>query len=133
MWNSLSKIIKLPDDTKARREDGNDSPRIEVRQPLAFSHICSSEFRPRCALASQVFCAHEYTQSNARFALTVEPNNEALKARAAEVAALRDKGQPTVPSTLGVEKATNPFLRPDSADLQVGASWHFPPLLVCPE
>lgn len=77
-----------------------------------------------------MYCAHEYTQSNARFALSVEPNNEALKARAAEVASLREKGQPTVPSTLAVEKATNPFLRPDSAELQA-RSPGIPRLALC--
>jgi hydroxyacylglutathione hydrolase len=65
-----------------------------------------------------VYCAHEYTQSNAAFALAVEPGNAALAARAEEVAQLRAAGKPTVPSTIGVEKATNPFLRPHSAELQ---------------
>lgn len=65
-----------------------------------------------------VYCAHEYTQANARFALSVEPANEALKERAREVDALRADGRPTVPSTIGIEKATNPFLRPMSEDLQ---------------
>lgn len=67
---------------------------------------------------TRIYCAHEYTLANAHFALTVEPENPALIARAREVAALRRAGQPTVPSTLGVEKATNPFLRPTSAGLQ---------------
>jgi hydroxyacylglutathione hydrolase len=59
-----------------------------------------------------VYCGHEYTQSNARFALSVDPDNGALRARAAEVDRLRAAGAPTVPSTLGAERATNPFLRP---------------------
>jgi hydroxyacylglutathione hydrolase len=58
-----------------------------------------------------VCCGHEYTQSNARFALTVEPDNAALQARSAEVARLREKGLPTVPSTLAAERAENPFIR----------------------
>jgi hydroxyacylglutathione hydrolase len=58
-----------------------------------------------------VCCAHEYTAANAKFALTVASTNEALKARAAEVEALRAKGLPTLPVTLGQERATNPFLR----------------------
>ena len=61
--------------------------------------------------ATLVCCGHEYTQSNARFALTVEPDNAALRARAAEVDCLRASGEPTVPSTLGEERAANPFLR----------------------
>jgi hydroxyacylglutathione hydrolase len=68
--------------------------------------------------STRVYCAHEYTQSNARFAVTVEPNNAALLARAAKINEMRARGEPTVPSTLGEEKATNPFLRPDSPDLQ---------------
>ncbi len=57
-----------------------------------------------------VCCGHEYTQSNARFALTEEPDNAALQARAAEVDRLRAAGQATVPSTLQAELAENPFL-----------------------
>ena len=65
-----------------------------------------------------VYCAHEYTAANAAFALSVEPNNTDLIARVDEIKALRADGKPTVPSNLGVEKATNPFLRPDSVQLQ---------------
>ncbi len=67
---------------------------------------------------TRVYCAHEYTQANGRFALTVEPQNAALQALMREVDDKRAKGIPTVPSTLGQERATNPFLRPDSPDLQ---------------
>ena len=67
--------------------------------------------------ATRVYCAHEYTQSNARFALSVDPDNPALKARAAEVAALRAKDAWTVPSRLCEEKAANPFLRADDGAL----------------
>ena len=81
MWQSLSKLMKLPDDTK-------------------------------------IWCGHEYTQSNGRFALSIEPGNQALKARKDEVNALRAAGKPTVPATLGLEKQTNPFLRPDSAEIR---------------
>ncbi|HYZ62239.1 MAG TPA: hydroxyacylglutathione hydrolase [Acetobacteraceae bacterium] len=65
-----------------------------------------------------VCCGHEYTQSNARFALHVDPDNAALRRRAAEVDRLRAEGKPTVPSRLADEKAENPFLRaPDVATL----------------
>lgn len=65
-----------------------------------------------------VCCGHEYTQSNARFALTADPGNQALRTRAAEVDRLRAAGQPTVPSLLADEKAENPFLRArDAASL----------------
>jgi hydroxyacylglutathione hydrolase len=60
---------------------------------------------------TQVCCGHEYTEANARFAITVEPNNPDLQARAAEVKRLRAAGQPTVPSMIGSERAANPFLR----------------------
>ena len=68
--------------------------------------------------ATRVYCAHEYTESNARFAVTVEPGNAALLARQDRIRALRAAGTPTVPSSLGEERATNPFLRPMSADLR---------------
>lgn len=61
--------------------------------------------------ATRVYCTHEYTQSNLRFALAVEPDNPALQRRAVEVAALRERQLPTLPSTLALELATNPFLR----------------------
>ncbi len=62
---------------------------------------------------AQVYCAHEYTQANARFALSVDGANADLLRRAAEIDAVRAEGRPTVPSQLGDEKATNPFLRAD--------------------
>ena len=61
--------------------------------------------------ATRVYCAHEYTQANARFAVTVEPDNAALARRAVEIDAARAAGRPTVPSTIGQERATNPFVR----------------------
>src|SRR5918995_6078124 len=59
-----------------------------------------------------VYCAHEYTQANARFALSVDPDNPALKERAAEIERQRAADQPTVPTRLGEERKANPFLRP---------------------
>ena len=61
--------------------------------------------------ATRVYCAHEYTLANIRFALAVEPGNDALQQRARDAAALRERGIPTVPSTIGLELATNPFMR----------------------
>ncbi|MBN8921048.1 MAG: hydroxyacylglutathione hydrolase, partial [Rhizobiales bacterium] len=63
------------------------------------------------------YCGHEYTRSNIRFALTIEPDNAALKARAREVEALLAAGRPTLPSTIGAEKAANCFLRADDPAL----------------
>ncbi len=81
MWQSLQKLIALPDDTS-------------------------------------VYCGHEYTQANAAFALSVEPQNSELQQRVKAIDALRADNLPTVPTTIGMEKATNPFLRPMSPDLQ---------------
>jgi hydroxyacylglutathione hydrolase len=66
----------------------------------------------------QVYCAHEYTQSNARFAVTIETDNKALKDRSAAIDAARARGEATVPSLLGEEKKTNPFLRADIPSVQ---------------
>jgi len=68
--------------------------------------------------ATRIYCGHEYTLNNGRFALTLEPGNPALQARMREVEALRAKGAATIPSTMGLEKETNPFLRPHSAGLR---------------
>jgi len=62
---------------------------------------------------TRVYCAHEYTLSNLRFALAVEPDNSALRARQQACIARRERDEPTVPSTIGEERATNPFLRCD--------------------
>jgi hydroxyacylglutathione hydrolase len=67
---------------------------------------------------TQVWCGHEYTDGNCKFALTLEPGNAALQDRARAVAALRAKGLPTIPVTMGEEKATNPFLRTGSAEIR---------------
>ncbi|ALK07968.1 hydroxyacylglutathione hydrolase [Blastochloris viridis] len=64
-----------------------------------------------------VYCGHEYTAANARFALTIEPNNAALAARVAEVERLNAEGRPTLPTTIGLENATNPFLRADRPEV----------------
>ncbi|UTW55960.1 hydroxyacylglutathione hydrolase [Kordiimonas sp. SCSIO 12610] len=81
MWDSLSKIMALPDDTR-------------------------------------IFCAHEYTMANAKFALSVEPENRDLIKRVHEVEHKRAAGLPTIPTCIEIEKKTNPFLRPMSEHLQ---------------
>lgn len=58
-----------------------------------------------------IYCGHEYTVSNARFALTIDPNNAALVSRAVDIERLRADNKPTLPTTMALEKATNPFLR----------------------
>lgn len=63
-----------------------------------------------------IYCAHEYTASNGRFALTVEPDNKALIERVDKVTAMRERGEATVPTTIALERATNPFMRARSVE-----------------
>lgn len=66
--------------------------------------------------ATAIYCAHEYTLSNARFAVTIEPDNAALQQRVSDVAAARERGEATVPTTIALERATNPFMRARSVE-----------------
>ena len=81
-----------------------------------FEGTAEQMFRNMARLAAlpdetRVYCAHEYTQSNGRFALVAEPGNEALRERMRAVDAMRAAGEPTVPTTIALERATNPFMR----------------------
>lgn len=67
---------------------------------------------------TEVYCGHEYTQGNLSFAATLEPENQDLAKRRSEVDALRNAGKPTVPTTIALEKRTNPFLRSESPSLR---------------
>lgn len=71
---------------------------------------------------TRVYCGHEYTEQNGRFALTVEPGNQALQKRCVETAKLRAESKPTVPSTLQQELETNPFLRPESVEIRANVA-----------
>ena len=71
---------------------------------------------------TRVYCGHEYTRSNLAFAATLEPGNRALETRRAEVEALLAAGQPSIPTTIAIEKATNPFLRSASAELRASVA-----------
>ncbi len=73
---------------------------------------------------TKVYCGHEYTESNLRFAMTLEPKNRKLISRFERVQALRARGVSTVPSTLEEEKQTNPFLRWDSKEIQANLKAH---------
>lgn len=66
---------------------------------------------------TRVYCAHEYTQSNGRYALVAEPDNAAVRERMAEVDRAREAGEATVPTTIALERATNPFLRAASVEM----------------
>lgn len=81
MWNSLEKVLALPDETL-------------------------------------IYCGHEYTIKNLEFALSLEPNNQAIQERLEKAKELQAQGKPTVPTTLAEEKETNPFLRVKSQDFQ---------------
>ncbi len=74
--------------------------------------------------ATRVYCGHEYTLANLRFALAVEPGNDEIPARQAREAARRERGEPTLPSTIGLERATNPFLRVPLPDVRAAAQRH---------
>jgi hydroxyacylglutathione hydrolase len=81
---------------------------FEAKPPVMHASLQKLAALP---LETTVYCGHEYTQANARFALTVDPTNSALKERAGDVNKLRAADNPTLPTTIGVELATNPFLR----------------------
>jgi hydroxyacylglutathione hydrolase len=66
---------------------------------------------------TRIYCGHEYTAANARFAVSIDPNNTALRKREAEVTKLRAEGKFTIPSTMAQERAANPFLRADDPAL----------------
>ena len=76
-------------------------------------------------LNTKIYCGHEYTQSNLKFAKSVEPLNENIISRYNRVCKLREKGIPTLPSTIELELATNPFLRADIKEVQVEISKRF--------
>ena len=73
---------------------------------------------------TRVYCGHEYTLANLRFALAVEPENADLRARASREQAKRARGESTVPSTMGEERATNPFLRAHLPQVKAAAAAH---------
>ena len=71
----------------------------------------------RLPAETRIYCGHEYTAANARFAVSIDPDNEALRRREGAVGALRGRGEPTIPSTMGEERLANPFLRADDPGL----------------
>ncbi len=75
---------------------------------------------------TRVWCAHEYTLNNLLFAQTVDPSNPDLQARLIDVKQARQQGQPTIPSAIGLEKLTNPFLRWDNPNVQQAVNAHEP-------
>jgi len=88
---------------------------FEERPPVLFRSLMKLAALPG---ETQVYCGHEYTLANARFALTVDPSNAILKERAGLAARQREAGEYTLPTTITIELATNPFLRADDPDIQ---------------
>lgn len=131
LGTAQARVIEVPGHTRGHIAYSFDADRIAFVGDTLFALGCGRLFEgtPQqmwtslgklMALPDEtvVYCAHEYTQSNARFALSVEPQNPALIARAKDIDAKRSRGEWTVPTTIGLEKATNPFLRAASPDLR---------------
>ncbi len=87
---------------------------IEGTPEMMWKSLCKLRDLPD---DTEIYCGHEYTQSNIKFAQTIEPNNKALAARAAEAADEISRGLPTIPTTIGEEKAANVFLRADKPEV----------------
>jgi hydroxyacylglutathione hydrolase len=122
----VARVVETPGHTKGHIAYCFDAERLAFVGDTLFSIGCGRliEGTPEAMWQSlmklrelpddtRIFCGHEYTEANIRFARTIEPDNAALAARAEEVAALRRQGRPTIPTTMGAEKAANPFLRAD--------------------
>ena len=126
-----ARVIETPGHTAGQVAYVFDEDEIAFTGDTLFSLGCGRVFETSMAVMwnslsklaalpgeTQVYCGHEYTESNARFALTIEPGNVDLVARAEAVKALRAKGQPTLPTTIALELATNPFLRAEIPAVQ---------------
>ncbi|KAJ1692308.1 hypothetical protein LUZ63_009006 [Rhynchospora breviuscula] len=124
-------VIETPGHTKGHVSYYFPDSRVVFTGDTLFSLSCGKLFEgsPDQMLSSleklmslpedtKVYCGHEYTLSNSKFALSIEPQNEALKEYAAHVASLRNKKMPTIPTTLKREKECNPFLRTSSPEIR---------------
>ncbi|MEZ4312277.1 MAG: hydroxyacylglutathione hydrolase [Polyangiaceae bacterium] len=89
---------------------------FEGTPAMMFTSLC--EKLAKLPPETKVYCGHEYTASNLRFALHAEPDNQAAKEKLARVNAMRERGEATVPSTIGEEQATNPFFRVEEAGVR---------------
>jgi hydroxyacylglutathione hydrolase len=128
--NATARVIDTPGHTAGHISYWFDADKIVFAADTLFSIGCGRILEGNAAMMwesllklrnlpddTQVYCGHEYTAANIAFALTVDPDNKALRARADEAAALRKAGKPTIPVTIGAEKAANPFLRADDPAL----------------
>lgn len=136
------RVIDVPGHTSGHvayvgRLQGDDAPASLFCGDTLFATGCGRLFegtpaQMRASLAklaalppdTRVYCAHEYTASNVRFARAVEPGNAVLAAWEDEVTALRAEGRSTVPTTVGHERATNPFMRSDEANVMQAVVHH---------
>jgi hydroxyacylglutathione hydrolase len=89
-----------------------------LETPLAVMWDSLSKLANRLPGETEIYCGHEYTEANGRFAMTIEPGNAVLKGRVEEVARLRAAGKATLPTTMTLELATNPFMRAEEPDVQ---------------
>jgi hydroxyacylglutathione hydrolase len=128
--NTSARVIDTPGHTAGHISYWFDADKIVFAADTLFSIGCGRILEGSAAMMweslvklrnlpddTQVYCGHEYTAANIAFALTVDPNNQTLRARADEVAALRKAGKPTIPVTIAAEKAANPFFRADDPAL----------------
>ena len=129
---SLSaRVIETPGHTLGHIAYHFDADKIAFCGDTLFSLGCGRVFEAPYAVMwsslvklaalpgeTRVYCGHEYTQANGRFAVTIEPDNPALKARVEEVAKLRAESRPTLPTTIAAELAANPFLRVEEPAVQ---------------
>jgi hydroxyacylglutathione hydrolase len=126
-----ARVLEIPAHTRAHIAFAFDSDNAVFTGDTLFAMGCGRLFEgtPEMMWRSlsklmtlrdsmRVYCGHEYTLNNGRFALMLEPGNVHLKARMREVENCRAEGAPTIPSTMGLEKKTNPFLRPDSLEIR---------------
>lgn len=89
-----------------------------LETPLSVMWDSLAKLADRLPGETAIYCGHEYTEANGRFALTIEPDNVVLKDRVAEVARQRAAGQATLPTTMALELAANPFLRAEEPQIQ---------------
>jgi hydroxyacylglutathione hydrolase len=126
-----ARVIETPGHTAGQINYVFDEDQIAFTGDTLFSLGCGRVFETSMAVMwnslmklatlpgeTQIYCGHEYTESNARFALTIEPDNVDLVARAEAVKALRAQDKPTLPTTIALELATNPFLRAEISTVQ---------------
>ena len=89
-----------------------------LETPLPVMWDLPAKLADRLPAETAIYCGHEYTQANARFAATIEPNNVVLKDRIAEIGRRRAAGEATLPTTMSLELVTNPFLRAEEPEVQ---------------